>query len=459
VVAVDDSVVTFAQSNGVGPPGRDLKHVPATQAGLVVRIAAAGVVIAMLIALALGVSLSRSRTAARLDTAALSDQAELSVGTSGRDLLFDESTIFVANRGLTGAERAVLNEDRVDLMHALSSATDSGDVPERVALARVRAADEQLRKQQLQAELRLGSARGPVALQRLTGAEHPFDHALDQLLTYNARDSAALRASAQAAQNSAQVDGLAVGVLSILAVSLLVAYVILLLTQYSARVRTDAALIEQRMRDVEEARLETLQRLALAGEYRDDDTMQHTARVGALAARIANNLGLPPETVEMIRLAAPMHDIGKLGVSDTILLKPGPLTPEERTAMQRHTVIGTSILASSRSPVLQLAQQIALSHHERWNATGYPHGLGSEAIPIAARIVAVADVYDALTHDRPYKQAWPDKQALAEIEQQAGKQFDPQVVAAFLIDHPTPHTMLNTEQRSGEGSRRVRQAA
>ena len=451
--------MTFAQSNGVGPPGRDLKHVPATQAGLVVRIAAAGVVIAMLIALALGVSLSRSRTAARLDRAALSDQAELSVGTSGRDLLFDQSTIIVAHRGLTGSERAVLNEDRVDLIHALNSATASGDLRERVALAQVRTADEQLRKQQLQAELRLGSARGPVALQRLAQAQHTFDHALDRLLTYNARDSAALRASARAAQSSAQVDGLAVGVLSILAVSLLVAYVILLLTQYSARVRTDAALIEQRMHDVEEARLETLQRLALAGEYRDDDTMQHTARVGALAARIADNLGLPPETVEMIRLAAPMHDIGKLGVSDTILLKPGPLTPEERTTMQRHTVIGTSILASSRSPVLQLAQQIALSHHERWDATGYPHGLGGEAIPIVARIVAVADVYDALTHDRPYKQAWPDKQALAEIEQQAGEQFDPQVVAAFLIDHPTPHTMLNTEQRSGGGSRRVRAAA
>ena len=127
--------------------------------------------------------------------------------------------------------------------------------------------------------------------------------------------------------------------------------------------------------------------------------------------------------------------------------------------MQRHTVIGASILASSKSPVLQLAQRIALSHHERWDATGYPHGLGDEAIPIAARIVAVADVYDALTHDRPYKQAWPAHRALAEIEQQAGTHLDPQVVAAFLMDHLAPHTRLDTRQRFGEGSRRVRQAA
>jgi HD-GYP domain-containing protein (c-di-GMP phosphodiesterase class II) len=419
-----------------------------------------GVAIALLIALALGVSLSRSRTAARLDATAVADQGELRVSATGRDFLFDERTIFVANRGLTASERAVLQDDQVDVTDALNSAAVSADRPrQRVAFTRVRAAEDQLLKRQLQAERRVRGARGPATLQRLTGAEDAFDHALDQFTTDNARADAASEASARAAQNGAQAAGLSVGALAVLAVSLLVAYVIWLLTRYSARVRADAGVLERRVRDVEAARLETMQRLAMAGEYRDDDTMLHTVRVGALAARIANRMGLLPDTVEMIRLASPMHDIGKIGVSDTILLKPGPLTPEERQAMQRHTVIGASILAGSRSPVLQLAQQIALSHHERWDATGYPHGLGSEAIPIAARIVAVADVYHALTHERPYKQAWPVEEALAEIEQQAGKQFDAQVVAAFLIDHRAQHKRPNPTSRPAKLQASLSQAA
>jgi putative two-component system response regulator len=198
------------------------------------------------------------------------------------------------------------------------------------------------------------------------------------------------------------------------------------------RIRADGQLLEEQLHNVELARLETLQRLALAAEYRDDDTLHHTERVAHVAALVAGRLGLGPQTVELIRQAAPLHDVGKLGVSDTILLKPGPLTAQEWQLMQGHSAIGATILAGSRSPVLHLGEEIARSHHERWDGSGYPDGLAREAIPISARIVSIADVFDALTHERPYKHAWPLDDALAEIEQLAGRQFDPQVVTAFL---------------------------
>ena len=185
-------------------------------------------------------------------------------------------------------------------------------------------------------------------------------------------------------------------------------------------------------KEVQEAQLEILERLARAAEYRDDDTGEHMARVGTTAAGLARELGLPEEEVELIRRTAPLHDVGKIGISDSILLKPGRLTPAEFEVVQNHSRIGAEILRGGRSPLVQLAATISLTHHERWDGQGYPAGLRGEAIPLVGRIVAVADVLDALTSERPYKRIWSSEAALAEITAQAGHQFDPQVVAALL---------------------------
>jgi putative nucleotidyltransferase with HDIG domain len=184
--------------------------------------------------------------------------------------------------------------------------------------------------------------------------------------------------------------------------------------------------------ELEEARLDTLRRLALAAEYRDDTTHEHTERVGNTAAELAACLGTSSDEVALIRLAAPLHDIGKIAVPDEILLKPGKLTPEEMTVMRRHTIAGAHILAGSSHDVLQLAELIALFHHEWWDGSGYQHGLRGSDIPLCARIVALADSLDALTHERPYKRAWPLPRALHEILSLRGKQFDPDVVDALL---------------------------
>ena len=194
---------------------------------------------------------------------------------------------------------------------------------------------------------------------------------------------------------------------------------------------TLAQRVRERTRELEEAQLETMQRLAMAAEYRDDDTGEHAVRVGEMAARIARRLGWDDDEVAKIRRAAPLHDVGKIGVSDTILLKPGRLTPEEFEVMKKHAAIGAEILSGSRSACLQMAEVIAYSHHERWDGTGY-HGIAGEDIPLHGRIVAVADVFDALTSERPYKHAWSLADALREIEAQSGRQFDPAVVEAFL---------------------------
>ncbi|HEY4429206.1 MAG TPA: HD-GYP domain-containing protein [Solirubrobacteraceae bacterium] len=197
-----------------------------------------------------------------------------------------------------------------------------------------------------------------------------------------------------------------------------------------------------RLRELEAAHAEALQRLALAAEFRDDETAEHTQRVGATAALIAGRLGWEPDQVELIRAAAALHDVGKLGIPDAILLKPGRLTEEEYEVVKAHAELGERLLSGSVSPVLQMAAVIAGSHHERWDGTGYPAGLAGEGIPQVGRIVAVADVYDALTHDRPYKSLWPVEQAIAEIHRASGTQFDPGAVEAFLEtraqDEPTP---------------------
>jgi putative two-component system response regulator len=194
--------------------------------------------------------------------------------------------------------------------------------------------------------------------------------------------------------------------------------------------------VYERTDDLNEARLEVLERLAVAAEYRDDATGEHTRRVGRTSSLLAEVLGLPQDQSELIRLAAPLHDIGKIGIPDRILLKEGRLTPEEFELMTSHVNIGRFILSGSRSPLLQMAEEIALTHHERWDGRGYLSGLSGEEIPIAGRIVAIADVFDALTHERPYKRAWPVDEALAEITGLRGEQFDPLVVDAFeMMDH------------------------
>lgn len=186
----------------------------------------------------------------------------------------------------------------------------------------------------------------------------------------------------------------------------------------------------ERTRELEETRIEVLDRLGLAAEYRDDETGRHTQRVGRTSAILAEVLGLPEAVVELIRRASPLHDVGKIGISDTILLKPEKLTDEEFDLMKTHVTLGGRIVSGSRYALLQMAEEIALYHHERWDGTGYA-GLAGEAIPLSARIVTVADVFDALTHVRPYKKAWPLEEAVSEIVRQSGRQFDPRVVEAF----------------------------
>ena len=176
---------------------------------------------------------------------------------------------------------------------------------------------------------------------------------------------------------------------------------------------------------------ESLSLLAAVADFHDDDSDQHAHRVGVLSGAIARALGQSEEFAEMLTQAAPLHDIGKVGISRRILLKPDKLTPPEWMHMMQHVDIGGQILASAHSAVLHLAGEIARTHHERWDGSGYTAGLAGEEIPISGRIVAVADVWDTLTHDRPYRGAWEADRALTEIRAQAGSQFDPSVVEAF----------------------------
>jgi PAS domain S-box-containing protein/diguanylate cyclase (GGDEF)-like protein len=188
--------------------------------------------------------------------------------------------------------------------------------------------------------------------------------------------------------------------------------------------------------ETESARMESLRRLAITSEYRDNETHEHTERVGRMAEQIGRAFGFAGPQLALLRHAAPLHDIGKIGVADAILLKPGRLTANEREAMEAHTLIGADILSESDSDVLKMAEQIAVAHHEKWDGTGYPHGLRGEAIPLVGRVVAIADVFDALTHARPYKEAWSVGRAVAHICGESGSHFDPELVNVFKnLDH------------------------
>ena len=196
-----------------------------------------------------------------------------------------------------------------------------------------------------------------------------------------------------------------------------------------ARVRTHLSLV--RMEELRETRLQIVQRLGRAAEYKDNETGLHVIRMSHFAQLLALAAGCSPAWAEDLLNAAPMHDVGKIGIPDAVLRKPGPLDADEWATMRRHPEIGAEIIGEHPSGVLQLAREIALAHHEKWDGSGYPRGLAGEAIPLSARIVAIADVFDALTTRRPYKEPWPVQEAMNHIAAQAGKHFDPALVALF----------------------------
>lgn len=197
-----------------------------------------------------------------------------------------------------------------------------------------------------------------------------------------------------------------------------------------ARVRTHLSLVH--IDELRETRLQIVQRLGRAAEYKDNETGMHVIRMSHFAQQLALAAGYSPAWAEDLLNAAPMHDVGKIGIPDAILQKPGKLTPEEWVVMRRHPEIGAEIIGEDPSRVLRLARSVALYHHEKFNGQGYPYGLVGEAIPLEARIVAIADVFDALTSVRPYKKAWTAQDAMALIESEAGQHFDPQLVALFV---------------------------
>ena len=195
-------------------------------------------------------------------------------------------------------------------------------------------------------------------------------------------------------------------------------------------------LLERSAAALESKELETLFKLARAAEFRDDVTGMHIVRVGHMTAALARAMGLPQRDCDVLAQAAPMHDIGKIAVPDDILLKPGPLTPDEFAVMRRHAAAGYDILKGGDSPILRAAAEIALTHHERWDGTGYPRRLRGCEIPLSGRLCSLADVFDALTSARPYKPAWAPDRAIAALLSGAGTQFDPEVVDAFHAAYP-----------------------
>lgn len=201
-----------------------------------------------------------------------------------------------------------------------------------------------------------------------------------------------------------------------------------------ARVRTHLSLVAAT--ELRESRLQIVQRLGRAAEYKDNETGMHVLRMSHVAHALALAIGCSPNWADDLLHAAPMHDVGKIGIPDAVLLKPGPLTEDEWHTMRQHPLIGAEILGHHNSTILQMARSIALTHHEKWDGTGYPYGLRGEDIPLGARIVALADVFDALTSERPYKRAWSVDEALAHIQSQAGLHFDPNLIAPFIALRP-----------------------
>ncbi|KPQ03030.1 HD domain-containing phosphohydrolase [Marinobacter sp. HL-58] len=193
-------------------------------------------------------------------------------------------------------------------------------------------------------------------------------------------------------------------------------------------------LVSERTRELQETRLEIIRRLGHAAEYRDEETGNHIIRMSQMCALLARKLGWSESRCDLILHASPMHDIGKIGIPDAILLKPGKLDPDEWQIMKTHAEIGARLLDGNDSELLSMAREIALSHHEKWDGSGYPAGLSGKDIPLSGRIAALADVFDALTSERPYKRAWKLEDAVALIRDNRGKHFDPELADLFLAD-------------------------
>lgn len=215
----------------------------------------------------------------------------------------------------------------------------------------------------------------------------------------------------------------------------------LLEVQLAYRDRLEQALIleekvRERTRELEETQYEILRRLARAGEYRDNETGNHVLRVSQSSGALARAASIDDATANMILHASPMHDVGKIGIPDHILLRPGRLEGADLAIMRRHVEIGGSILDGHAAPIMRMAYRVAMGHHERWDGAGYPQGLAAEAIPLEARVVAICDVFDALTSVRPYKAAWPIEDAAGYLREQAGKHFDPRLIDCFLAILP-----------------------
>ena len=191
-------------------------------------------------------------------------------------------------------------------------------------------------------------------------------------------------------------------------------------------------MVHHRTQELNQSRLEVVRRLGRAAEYRDNETGLHIIRMSRYAALMAASLGWSDADCELLLHASPMHDIGKIGIPDHILLKPGKFEPDEWEVMKRHAQMGADILSDGDSVLMQLARDIALTHHEKWDGSGYPNGLAGTDIPQAGRIVAVADVFNALTSSRPYKKAWPVEDAVRLLQEQSGRHFDPEIISHFL---------------------------
>lgn len=195
-------------------------------------------------------------------------------------------------------------------------------------------------------------------------------------------------------------------------------------------------MVRTRTDELRQTRLHVVQCLGRAAEYRDNETGLHIVRMSQVSALLARSMGWTEDMCELMLHASPMHDIGKIGICDDILLKPGKLTPQEFEIMKTHASMGADMLLGDTSELLKLARAIAIAHHEKWDGSGYPNGLIGDAIPLVGRIVAVADVFDALTSSRPYKKAWPTDDVVAFIKENSGRHFDPEVVAHFLLRLP-----------------------
>ena len=212
-----------------------------------------------------------------------------------------------------------------------------------------------------------------------------------------------------------------------------------------ARIRTHLSLVQADI--LRATRLQVIQRLGRAAEYKDNETGLHVMRMSHYAQVIALAYGFSSQQAEDLLHAAPMHDIGKIGIADSILLKPGKLTADEYREMQKHPLIGAEIIGDCDSELLKMAKTVALYHHEKWDGTGYPHGLAGDAIPVEARIVAICDVFDALTSARPYKKAWSIEDTLTFLREQKGKHFEPLLVD--LLEQQLP-AILQIRERWAE---------